>query len=389
MDNFNSISDPYKEIEEKLANQKVVIGKLTSALSGGYAQGSFVFNTKYLQDTENFDKKVKKQLIKKTPALDIIDGKNIKASELNDLVNLIGEVKNNGNDIFKKGKKFQKRFADLFVVAALTKDDKGRIGFRTVEDMVKAYEMKTKKTVPKVIIKLLKHMDQKYIVDQLTKGLNEKTINSTLSKKNMRVLLNIRGDIQEYSADIAKKHLHLLDGHKWFNPESKEHTKLKVYGKSALKAGVDSINPVSMFKEFKNAKGIGKTLPFLNIVSTGVDVKDGVEESQRMADERKLKGNWKVASVSGGFVTDAATDFGVAATADFAANIAVSGLLAAGAAAGMTATAPAWVVGGAVAAIGVGAAMGANALAKHWHVKEKAKKAWNNVLSWGIKAMSH
>lgn len=266
MDTFNSISDPYKDISERLANQKVVIGKLTSALSGGYAhigKNSYLFSTKYLQATEKFDDKVKKQLIKATPALDIINGKGITAAELNDLTNLIGEVKNS-NDFFKKGKKFQQRFADLFVVAALTKDEKGRIGFRSVANMVKVYQKKTGKQVPKFLVKLLEHMDQKYIVNQLTKGLDEKTINSTITKRNMRVLLNVRGEIQKNAAEIARKHLHLLNGHKWFDAKSKEHTKLKAYGKSALKAGADSINPVSMFKEFKNAKGIGKTLLGLN-----------------------------------------------------------------------------------------------------------------------------
>lgn len=106
-----------------------------------------------------------------------------------------------------------------------------------------------------------------------------------------------------------------------------------------------------------------------------------------MVDERKLKGNWKVASVSGGFVTDAVTDFGVAATADFAANAAVSGALALGAVAGLTVAAPAWVVGAAVVGVGMGATMLANWGVEHWHVKEKAKKVWNDLLSSGMKAM--
>lgn len=375
-DNFNSISDPYKEIEEKLANQKVVIGKLTSALSGGYAhigKGSFVFNTKYLQDTENFDKKVKKQLIKKTPALDIIDGKNIKASELNDLVNLIGEVKNNGNKIFKAGKTFKKRFTDLFVIAALTKDEKGRIGFRTVEDMVKAYEMKTKKNVPKGIIKLLEHMDQKYIVDQLTKNLSK----SSVSKRGLRVLVNIRGEFVKNGETLAKKHLHVIDSRQLYKPKS---TRLKSYKKSALKAAKDEVDFKGMWKDFKDAKGLKKILPGLNIGAKVLTVCGSVSSSNKLADESKLKGNWKGASVAGGV----AIDLGTAA-----ADLITSGLVTlAGtglAAAGVTVSAPVWVTAGAVAATGIGVAYITSKISDKLDLGTKVKKTWNNVLSWGMK----
>lgn len=381
MDNFNSISDPYKEIEEKLANQKVVIGKLTSALSGGYAhigKGSFVFNTKYLQDTENFDKKVKKQLIKKTPALDIIDGKNIKASELNDLVNLIGEVKNNGNKIFKAGKTFKKRFTDLFVIAALTKDEKGRIGFRTVEDMVKAYEMKTKKNVPKGIIKLLEHMDQKYIVDQLTKNLSK----SSVSKRGLRVLVNIRGEFVKNGETLAKKHLHVIDSRQLYKPKS---TRLKSYKKSALKAAKDEVDFKGMWKDFKDAKGLKKILPGLNIGAKVLTVCGSVSSSNKLADESKLKGNWKGASVAGGVAIDLGTAAAEAGTADLITSglvtLAGTGL----AAAGVTVSAPVWVTAGAVAATGIGVAYITSKISDKLDLGTKVKKTWNNVLSWGMK----
>lgn len=169
--------------------------------------------------------------------------------------------------------------------------------------------------------------------------------------------------------------LNIFDGNSVFKRPFKESLKsigritAKEMGKSSLKSlkgaasfGVKGV--VDDFKALKNAKGVAKSIPGVNLALGATDVVSGLGESERIAKKQGLRGNEVVASKVGGVAVDVAKT---------AATTAVIGV-----ATGLAATAGAPIV--AVAATGVVAATALNYFDKKTGFTKKAKSAVNSLV---------
>lgn len=132
-------------------------------------------------------------------------------------------------------------------------------------------------------------------------------------------------------------------------------------------------------KSLKTAKGLGKVIPGLNIVSGMIDVGTGLKDSYSLAKEDGLSGGQVVASQAGGVVVDVAkvamttTAASVAATAGAAAVTAGLGLVG-------IATAPVGLTAAAAVIAGWGAVKGVEFLDKKLGVTKKLKQGVNGLI---------
>ncbi|MCY7089357.1 T7SS effector LXG polymorphic toxin, partial [Streptococcus oralis] len=146
--------------------------------------------------------------------------------------------------------------------------------------------------------------------------------------------------------------------------------------KGLVKSATDSFKN---YKEgFKSATKFGKFLKGAAVVGVALDVVDTfskISENEKEAKRQDLRGNEVKASVTTGFVIDAAKAAGttVAATAAASAGAAFVGLVA-------TATAPAWLAGGAAILASAGAVAGLNWLDKKFNVTDNLKKGANSLI---------
>ena len=142
------------------------------------------------------------------------------------------------------------------------------------------------------------------------------------------------------------------------------------------------------YKEvFKSASKFGKFLKGAAVVGVALDVVDTfskISENEKEAKRQGLRGNEVKASVTTGFVIDAAKAAGttVAATAAASAGAAAVGAVVTGVAAvfGAAVTAPAWLTG--AAAIGTAALVGwgLSELDKRFKITDNLKKGANSLI---------
>ncbi len=265
-------------------------------------------------------------------------------------------------------------------VAALKKDSKGRIGFKTAEELYKEIEkhlpQAVRKKLEKPLKKLIEHVDNEYIVKAF------QTSKSGISKKNMRVLIDIKANVIKGGEKLAKQ-LYIYDSKKIVDPLQKGSLKVKDYLKEAKSSALKELNFKSMFKDFSKAKGLGRVIPGINIASKTLSLYDGLNESTKMANKHKLKGKEKAMSLIGGTAVDLgdmAVTAGAATVGSMAGTWLVGGALAAVTTVLGVATAPVWVT----AAIGVGTGVLASFIVSKaidsTGYKKKMKNAWNSFL---------
>ena len=133
------------------------------------------------------------------------------------------------------------------------------------------------------------------------------------------------------------------------------------------------------YKEvFKSASKFGKFLKGAAVVGVALDVVDTfskISENEKEAKRQGLRGNEVKASVTTGFVIDAAKAAGttVAATAAASAGAALAGLV-------LGATAPAWITGAVAIGASAAAVAGLNWLDKKFNVTDNLKKGANSLI---------
>ncbi|TGY52047.1 hypothetical protein [Ligilactobacillus murinus] len=145
--------------------------------------------------------------------------------------------------------------------------------------------------------KLIEHMDNKYIVKAF------QTSKSGLSKKNMRVLIDIKSNVVKGGEKLTKQ-LYIYDAKKIVDPLHKGSLKVKDYLKEAKSSALKELSFKSIFKDFSKAKGLGRVVPGINIASKTLSLYDGLNESTKMANKHKLKGKAKAMSLIGGTAVD-------------------------------------------------------------------------------------
>ncbi len=127
-------------------------------------------------------------------------------------------------------------------------------------------------------------MDNKYIVKAF------QTSKAGISKKNMRVLIDIKANVVKDGEKLAKQ-LYIYDTKKIVASQQKGSLKLKDYLKEAKSSALKELNFKAMFKDLSKAKGLGRVIPGINIASKTLSIYDGFTESTKMENEHKLKGN--------------------------------------------------------------------------------------------------
>ncbi len=219
-------------------------------------------------------------------------------------------------------------------------------------------------------------MDNKYIVKAF------QTSKSGLSKKNMRVLIDIKSNVVKGGEKLTKQ-LYIYDAKKIVDPLHKGSLKVKDYLKEAKSSALKELSFKSIFKDFSKAKGLGRVVPGINIASKTLSLYDGLNESTKMANKHKLKGKAKAMSLIGGTAVDLgdmAVTAGAATVGSMAGTWLVGGALAAVTTVLGVATAPVWVT----AAIGVGTGVLASFIVSKaidsTGYKKKMKNAWNSFL---------
>ena len=146
--------------------------------------------------------------------------------------------------------------------------------------------------------------------------------------------------------------------------------------KGLVKSATDSFKN---YKEgFKSASKFGKFLKGAAVVGVALDVVDTfskISENEKEAKRQGLRGNEVKASVTTGFVIDAAKAAGttVAATAAASAGAALAGLV-------LGATAPAWITGAVAIGVSAAAVAGLNWLDKKFNVTDNLKKGANSLI---------
>ena len=176
------------------------------------------------------------------------------------------------------------------------------------------------------------------------------------------------------SGKTALKEIQLFDEGSIFKSAKgriKDITKsnLKAAGKTAAKTaikrasyGVTGI--LDDIKGLKNAKGIGKIMPGLNLAAGAIEVVQGVSKSEKLARKDGLKGNQITASKVGGVAVDALKAGATTAVVGTATAIVAS------------AGAPVLIV----AAAGVGASIAADWVIKKTGVDKKLKSGVNSLI---------
>ncbi|MCI5942169.1 MAG: hypothetical protein MRZ40_06315 [Ligilactobacillus animalis] len=220
--------------------------------------------------------------------------------------------------------------------------------------------------------KLIEHLDNKYIVKAF------QTSKSGLSKKNMRVLIDIKANVVKDGEKLAKQ-LYIYDAKKIVEPLQKGSLKVKDYLKEAKSSALKELNFKSMFKDFSKAKGLGRVIPGINIASKTLSLYDGFNESSKMANKHKLKGKAKAMSLIGGTAVDLG-DMAVTAGISTVGSMAGAGLVTVGLGFFGVTTAPVWATVGAGAVIATAAAVGVSKILNDMGAKKFLKNKWNSFL---------
>ena len=129
---------------------------------------------------------------------------------------------------------------------------------------------------------------------------------------------------------------------------------------------------------FKSATKFGKFLKGATVVGAALDVVDtfsNISENEKEAKRQGLRGNEVEASKATGFVIDAAKAAGttVAGIAGASVGAALAGLV-------VSATAPAWIAGGAAILASAGAVWLANKINDDFHITDNLKKGANSLI---------
>ncbi|MGX7201245.1 hypothetical protein BCR22_02585 [Enterococcus plantarum] len=143
--------------------------------------------------------------------------------------------------------------------------------------------------------------------------------------------------------------------------------------KKPISFGLNTI--VKDAKNLKTAKGFGRVIPGLNIVSGVIDVGTGIKDSYDLAKEDGLKGGQVIASQVGGVVVDVAK---VAVTTTAATVAATAGAAAATAALG--ASAPVLAVAAGAVAVSYVAVKGVEFIDKKLGITKGLKKGVNGII---------
>lgn len=382
LERFENQNEAFKKIDDQLELQLKAIGNVGSEVSKGYGTlktGSYLFNNDYLKSSQKFDKDMRATVIQRNPALEMLSGTDLDTRALNDISKMIGDLKW-GKGKYKVAKDTQKYLVSAYLVAALKKDSKGRIGFKTAEELYKEIEKHLPKAVreklEKPLKKLIEHMDNKYIVKAF------QTSKSGLSKKSMRVLIDIKANVVKGGEKLAKQ-LYIYDAKKIVEPLQKGSLKVKDYLKEAKSSALKELNFKSMFKDFSKAKGLGRVIPGINIASKTLSLYDGFNESSKMANKHKLEGKAKAMSLIGGTAVDLgdmAVTAGISTVGSMVGTSIATGLIGGATAMLGVATAPAWLTAGVGVAIGIGAAIAVSNFIDGTGYKKKVKHAWNKFL---------
>ena len=382
LERFENQNEAFKKIDDQLELQLKAIGNVGSEVSKGYGTlktGSYLFNTDYLTSSQKFDKAMRATVIQRNPALEMLSGTDLDTRALNDLSQMVGDLKW-GKGKYKVAKDTQKYLVNAYLVAALKKDSKGRIGFKTADELYKEIEkhlpQAARKKLEKPLKKLIEHVDNEYIVKAF------QTSKSGISKKNMRVLIDIKANVIKGGEKLAKQ-LYIYDSKKIVDPLQKGSLKVKDYLKEAKSSALKELNFKSMFKDFSKAKGLGRVIPGINIASKTLSLYDGLNESTKMANKHKLKGKRKAMSLIGGTAVDLgdmAVTAGTTTVGSMLGTTLASGIIGTATAILGAATAPAWATIGAGVIIGVGAAIVVSKFIDGTGYKKKLKSTWNRFL---------
>ncbi|NAA54085.1 hypothetical protein GUJ39_13685 [Enterococcus faecalis] len=225
--------------------------------------------------------------------------------------------------------------------------------------------------------------------DGLTKRLDEITGLSEFASKNKRITrlaidgklskdgLKILKEAKMYDSGLVTKG---IDG-RW--GESFKATAKTIFPeigkaiKKPLSFGFSAI--VKDAKALKTAKGFGKVIPGINVVSGIFDVGSGVYESKKLAKSDGLKGGEVLASQAGGMAVDVAK---VAVTTTVATVAATAGAAAvtAGLATLGVATAPVWATAAGAVALSFAALKGVEWLDKKFDATKNIKKGVNGLI---------
>ena len=228
-----------------------------------------------------------------------------------------------------------------------------------------------RKKLEKPLKKLIEHVDNEYIVKAF------QTSKSGISKKNMRVLIDIKANVIKGGEKLAKQ-LYIYDSKKIADPLQKGSLKVKDYLKEAKSSALKELNFKSMFKDFSKAKGLGRVIPGINIASKTLSLYDGLNESTKMANKHKLKGKAKAMSLIGG----TAVDLGDMAVTAGAAT--VGSMAAVGATTFIVGSAPVWLTVGVGTLAAVFAAKKVSEFIDKHGIKKKAKNLIDDILKNGV-----
>lgn len=378
LERFEKQNEAFQTIDDQLELQLKAVGSVGAEVSKGYGTlntGSYLFNPSYLTSSQKFDKDMRATVIQRNPALEMLSGTDLDTQALNDISKMIGDLEW-GEGKYKLAKDTQKYLISAYLVASLQQDRKGRIGFKTADELYTEVEKLLPKAarekLEKPLRKLIKHLDNKYIVKAFQ---NSKT---KISKKNMRVLINIKADVIKGGEDLSKR-LYIYDAKKIVDPSQKGSLKVKNYLKEAKNSALEELNFKTMFKDFSKAKGLGRVIPGINIVSKTLSLYDGLNESGKIANEHKLKGKARAMSLIGGTAIDLGDMAVTAGLSTVGSMVGTWGVAAGLGFLGVT-TAPVWLTVGAGAVIATAAAIGVSKFLDDTGARKSLKNTWSNFL---------
>lgn len=378
LERFEKQNEAFQTIDDQLELQLKAVGSVGAEVSKGYGTlntGSYLFNPSYLTSSQKFDKDMRATVIQRNPALEMLSGTDLDTQALNDISKMIGDLEW-GEGKYKLAKDTQKYLISAYLVASLQQDRKGRIGFKTADELYieveKLLPKAAREKLEKPLRKLIKHLDNKYIVKAFQ---NSKT---KISKKNMRVLINIKADVIKGGEDLSKR-LYIYDAKKIVDPSQKGSLKVKNYLKEAKNSALEELNFKTMFKDFSKAKGLGRVIPGINIVSKTLSLYDGLNESGKIANEHKLKGKARAMSLIGGTAIDLGDMAVTAGLSTVGSMVGTWGVAAGLGFLGVT-TAPVWLTVGAGAVIATAAAIGVSKFLDDTGARKSLKNTWSNFL---------
>ncbi|OJG59216.1 hypothetical protein RV07_GL002694 [Enterococcus malodoratus] len=314
-------------IAESISRQSAQMGKLSSTSGVSYTspEALTIFQDKAFKKQVSKDHKKAKELEKNKfkrdhPVLAAMNGNMTKA----DLDKIDKMINSSSLTFVKNGNKYVKYGKRIYIGRRLSKLSDGTL-------IVKGSNKFTKK------------LDKLTGIDDWVK--DGKSFSRLSSSGGLKKLTK--------SGKAALKEIQLFDEASIFKSASgriKEITKsnLKAAGKATVKTAIKKASfgvtgILDDIKGLKNAKGIGKAMPGLNLVAGAIEVGQGVSKSEKQARKEGLKRNQITASKVGGVAVDAlkvgATTavVGAVTSVAVAASLPVVGIAAAGVAASVVA----------------------------------------------------